>query len=124
MKGIIVCLIGGVVLAGGLGAMTRAPQEAPPSPPPVASAAPSALPDGVGREMTQRVCGQCHSVGLFATQRHSQDEWNQVISRMMAKGMSAPEDDLYEVSDYLAENLGKAETAAAGVDQASSLMTP
>ena len=114
MKGTIVCLVGGVVLAGGLGAMTRAPQEAPPSPPLAAAAAPSALPDGAGREMTQRVCGQCHSVGMFATQRHSQDEWNQVISRMMAKGMTASEDDLYEISDYLAANLGKAKTDAAG----------
>lgn len=113
MKGTIVYLIGGVVLAGGLGAMTRMPQEAPP-PPRTTAAAPSALPDGAGREMTQRVCGQCHSVGMFATQRHSQDEWNQVISRMMAKGMTASEDDLYEISDYLAENLGKAEAAAGG----------
>lgn len=113
MKGTIVCLVGSVVLAGGLGAMTRAPQEAPSSPP-LAAAAPSALPDGAGREMTQRVCGQCHSVGMFATQRHTQDEWNQVISRMMAKGMTASEDDLYEISDYLAENLGKAKPGAAG----------
>ncbi|MFK0300344.1 hypothetical protein ACIQTU_14125 [Brevundimonas sp. NPDC090276] len=111
MKGTIVCLIGGVVLAGGLGAMTRTPpQEAPPT----AVAAPSALPDGAGREMTQRVCGQCHSVGMFATQRHTQDEWNGVISRMIAKGMTAPEDDLYEISDYLAENLGKAGVAQDG----------
>jgi len=110
MKGTIVCLIGGVVLAGGLGAMTRTPQKAQPP----AAVAPSVLPDGAGREMTQRVCGQCHSVGMFATQRHSQDEWNQVISRMMAKGMTASEDDLYEVSDYLAENLGKAGAASSG----------
>lgn len=114
MKGTIVCLIGGIVLAGGLGAMTRMPQQAPLSSARVANAAPSALPDGGGREMTRRVCGQCHSVGMFATQRHSQDEWNQVISRMMAKGMTASEDDLYEISDYLAENLGKAEVAAGG----------
>lgn len=107
MKGTIVCLIGGVVLAGGLGAMTRTPQEAPP---PRAAAVPaSALPEGEGRELTQRVCGQCHSVGMFATQRHTQDEWNQVIARMMAKGMTEPEDDLYEISDYLVENLGKVE---------------
>lgn len=110
MKGTIVCLIGGVVLAGGLGAMTRTPQEAPPA----VVVASNVLPEGAGREMTQRVCGQCHSVGMFATQRHSQDEWNQVISRMMAKGMTAPEDDLYEISDYLTENLGKAEAAPRG----------
>ena len=105
MKGTIVCLIGGVVLAGGLGAMTRTPQEAPPA----VVVASNVLPEGAGREMTQRVCGQCHSVGMFATQRHTQDEWNQVISRMMAKGMTAPEDDLYEISDYLVEKLGKVE---------------
>lgn len=28
---------------------------------------------------------------------------------MMAKGMTAPEDDLYEISDYLVEKLGKVE---------------
>jgi len=110
MKGTIVCLIGGMVLAGGLAAMTRTPQEAPPA----AAVASNVLPEGAGREMTQRVCGQCHSVGMFATQRHSQDEWNQVISRMIAKGMTAPEDDLYEISDYLTENLGKAEAAPRG----------
>ena len=111
MKRIIVGLIGSVVLAGGLGAMTRTPQETSPA---VAAAAPSALPEGAGREMTQRVCGQCHSVGMFATQRHTQDEWNQVISRMMAKGMTAPEDDLYEISDYLTEKLGKTEAVSGG----------
>lgn len=111
MKGAIVCLIGSVVLAGGLGGMTRTPHQDTLT---LAAVAPSALPEGAGREMTQRVCGQCHSVGMFATQRHTQDEWNQVISRMMAKGMTAPEDDLYEISDYLTEKLGKAEAASGG----------
>jgi len=67
----------------------------------------SSLPQGEGRALTQRVCGQCHSVGIFASQRHTQDEWNEVIGRMIAKGMTAAEDDLYDVSDYLAANLGK-----------------
>ena len=111
MKGTIVCLFGGVLLVAGLGAMTRTPQETSPA---VVAAAPSALPEGAGRETTQRVCGQCHSVGMFAAQRHTQAEWNQVISRMMAKGMTAPEDDLYEISDYLTEKLGKAEAAPRG----------
>jgi cytochrome c5 len=106
MKRTIACLIGGVVIASGLGAIAKTPPQES-SPRPLASAAPTALPEGEGRDVAQRVCGQCHSVGLFAAQRHTQDEWNQVISRMMAKGMDAPEDDLYEISDYLAQALGK-----------------
>jgi len=62
-------------------------------------AAASSLPEGEGRALTQQICGQCHSVGIFASQRHTQEEWNEVIGRMMAKGMTAAEDDLYDVSD-------------------------
>lgn len=92
--------------------MTRQEDRAAPpsSPAPMASS----LPEGEGRALTQRVCGQCHSVGMFASQRHTQDEWNEVIGRMMAKGMTAAEDDLYDVSDYLAANLGKGEAASTG----------
>lgn len=113
MRGTIACLIGGLVIASGLGAMAMTPQQEE-APKPLVGAAPTALPEGEGSDVAQRVCGQCHSVGLFAGQRHTQDEWNQVISRMMAKGMDAPEDDLYAVSDYLAQALGKDAADGAG----------
>lgn len=69
------------------------------------------LPAGDGQALTVEICGQCHSVGMFANQRKSRDEWNATIGRMIEKGMEAEEDDLYAISDYLTEKLGKADQA-------------
>lgn len=78
-----------------------------------ATAAPiSSLPEGEGQSLTAEVCGQCHSVGMFANQRKSRDEWNATIGRMIEKGMEAEEDELYAISDYLTEKLGKSDQAA------------
>jgi len=105
---------GALTLAVGASAMTRQDDGAAARTPQPSAVAASSLPEGEGRALTQQVCGQCHSVGIFASQRHTQEEWNEVIGRMMAKGMTAAEDDLYDVSDYLAANLGKGEAVSTG----------
>ncbi|MGE7197171.1 hypothetical protein [Brevundimonas naejangsanensis] len=104
--------IGALILAVGASAMTQQDVRTASSAP--AAAVPSSLPEGEGRALTQQICGQCHSVGVFASQRHTQDEWNEVIGRMMAKGMTAADDDLYDVSDYLAAHLGKDDAKSTG----------
>lgn len=116
MRFVFVGLAGAGVLtvAVGASAMTRQDDGAAARTPQSSAVAVSSLPEGEGRALTQQVCGQCHSVGIFASQRHTQEEWNEVIGRMMAKGMTAAEDDLYDVSDYLAANLGKDEAASTG----------
>lgn len=57
-----------------------------------------------GKATTERVCAQCHSLELALGVRRSPDEWNQVIERMMANGLTASDDELYEMSDYLGAN--------------------
>ena len=92
------CLAGAASLAS---VSTAQPQTA-------AQAAPlTTLPEGDGRDVTAQVCGQCHNVRMFSGQRHDRDGWNATITRMLDKGMSADEDTLYEISDYLTEYLGK-----------------
>jgi mono/diheme cytochrome c family protein len=114
MRFLFVGLAGATALAFAVGAAAMTRQDDRAAPPSSPAPTDSGLPEGEGRALTQQVCGQCHSVGMFASQRHTQDEWNEVIGRMMAKGMTAAEDDLYDVSDYLAANLGKGEAASTG----------
>lgn len=114
MRFLFVGLAGATALAFAVGAAAMTRQDDRANPPSSPAPTASGLPEGEGRALTQQVCGQCHSVGIFASQRHTQDEWNEVIGRMMAKGMTAAEDDLYDVSDYLAANLGKDEAASTG----------
>lgn len=94
-------------VAGGMAAIAMARTPAP-----QAVTSPASLPEGEGQALTVEVCGQCHSVGMFANQRKTRDEWNATIGRMLEKGMTAEEDDLYAVSDYLTEKLGKPDQEA------------
>jgi len=71
-----------------------------------ADAPPSAQPDdqlpaGPGRDVTVRVCKQCHEVKTFADKRYSEDKWDAVLDDMMAKGMNASDEDLETVRKYL-----------------------
>jgi len=96
-----------LILAGGAAAAVH------PAGPAQATAAPPAvdlqgLPEGVGQETTARVCTQCHAIGMVTSQKHSRDEWNEVILRMIEdQGLSASEEELTEISAYLAEHFGR-----------------
>jgi cytochrome c5 len=96
-----------LILAGGAAAAVR------PATPAQATAVQPAdefagLPEGVGRETTARVCTQCHAIGMVTSQKHSRDEWNDVIVRMIEdQGLSASEEELTEISAYLAEHFGR-----------------
>lgn len=57
-----------------------------------------------GKATTERLCSQCHSIELATSVRRNQDDWNGVIERMMAQGLTATDEELYEISDYLGQN--------------------
>jgi quinoprotein glucose dehydrogenase len=71
--------------------------EAPPQPQKPADQ----LPPGEGRDVTLRVCTQCHSVANFAQKRLTKDQWDAILDDMVSKGMSASDDDLGTVEKYL-----------------------
>jgi cytochrome c5 len=63
------------------------------------------LPDGDGKDVTKRVCGNCHSTNVWIKQRHSTEKWSSIIDNMVSKGMEASDDDLAIVNDYLGKYL-------------------
>jgi cytochrome c5 len=73
---------------------------------PASGASALSLPEGPGKATTQRLCSQCHTLANVTTQHHNQEEWNGVISRMMEKGLTAGDDELQDVSDYLTKYFG------------------
>jgi hypothetical protein len=66
------------------------------------------LPEGKGKEMTQKTCSTCHANNVWTGQHHTRDQWNQIIDNMVSKGMKASDDDLDTIADYLAANFGPA----------------
>lgn len=65
------------------------------------------LPDGPGSKATERVCGQCHGIEVFASARKSSDEWDKIINQMVQKGLQITDDDYSTVLEYLGKYLGK-----------------
>jgi hypothetical protein len=66
------------------------------------------LPEGKGKDLTQKNCSTCHANNVWTGQHHTRDQWNQVIDNMVSKGMKASDDDLDVIADYLAANFGPA----------------
>jgi competence protein ComEA len=75
----------------------------------VAHAAPMAaqgqLPDAPGKDVTVRVCSQCHEPQRAASVRLTREAWEAVLEKMIGLGMRASDDELKQILEYLSENL-------------------
>ncbi len=59
------------------------------------------LPDGPGKETTERVCGPCHGVMMLQDRRRNGAAWGRTVSNMIGRGASATEAEAREISGYL-----------------------
>ena len=74
-----------------------------------ASPAFAQLPDGPGKEQTQKVCGGCHQPERAASVRLTREGWQEVIGDMIKRGAKGSDEEFAAVLDYLAKNfLGEA----------------
>src|SRR5262245_61693743 len=62
------------------------------------------MPDGPGKELTIRVCAQCHEPQRAAALRLTRDGWEGVIAKMVSLGAKATDAEFSQIADYLAEN--------------------
>jgi cytochrome c5 len=67
------------------------------APPPVAGN------DGAAKKVLEDVCTACHDLDLVSDQHLSKDEWQQVVTSMVAKGASLSDKDMPVLVDYLAK---------------------
>src|SRR3954454_1001390 len=66
----------------------------------------TALPEGRGRNETQRICSQCHGVEMATRLRMSEDRWAGVVDDMVSRGAQGTQDEFDRVAKYLAKNFG------------------
>src|SRR5436190_11987486 len=64
----------------------------------------STMPEGAARELTVRVCAQCHEPQRAASLRLTREGWEGVIQKMAGLGASATAAELEQITDYLATN--------------------
>ncbi|HEY4076094.1 MAG TPA: hypothetical protein VGM26_04100 [Rhizomicrobium sp.] len=85
-------------------AATPAP-AAPAAPAAAAAPAPAgdypSLPAGAGRDVTVRVCAQCHSPEVVAHQNLDAQGWKDLVNQMANNGANATDAEFDTISKYL-----------------------
>jgi len=79
------------------------------------------LPDGPGKEETQKLCSACHEMDRSIAPRQDRAGWQATISKMVAFGMKASDQELGAVLDYLVRNFPADEVPKINVNKAKAI---
>ena len=63
------------------------------------------LPDAPGKAVTQKLCSGCHGAEIVLGKPHSEDGWAAIVADMVQRGAKGPEEDFYDVVQYLTANI-------------------
>jgi competence protein ComEA len=64
------------------------------------------MPDGAGKDVTVKLCGNCHDVEVVKQYHLEKSGWTDTISQMVEKGLEATDDQLNTILTYLVKNFG------------------
>ena len=63
--------------------------------------------DAAAKKILEDVCTTCHDLDLVSGQHLSKDDWQSLVSSMVAKGANLSDKDAPVLVDYLAKTYGK-----------------
>ncbi|MEE8178341.1 MAG: hypothetical protein V3T65_10140 [Acidobacteriota bacterium] len=86
----------------------------------IPSAVQAQFPEGKGKEIVEMVCGQCHGLNNISDARRTLEEWESVVSDMVARGAPLLIDEIDTVSEYLVKNFGPQSPPPASSQQEAS----
>lgn len=69
------------------------------------------MPEGPGKQIILRECTTCHAPDHFVKYRHTNEEWQTIVTRMGQRAKLTSKDDLDAIQHYLATNFPKVEEA-------------
>ena len=58
------------------------------------------------RELVVRACAACHAPELVVAKRHTIDEWDEIIAKMVDRGAVANDEEQQQILEYLARFYG------------------
>jgi len=62
------------------------------------------LPDGPGKQETEKICTQCHELERSISLRQDHDGWQATMNKMINLGAKGTDAEFQTVVDYLAKN--------------------
>ena len=79
------------------------------------------MPEGPGREETEKLCTQCHDLAKSLSVRQDRNGWGTTLNKMVAFGMKGGDEELLAVRDYLAKNFPAEELPPLNVNTARAI---
>jgi competence protein ComEA len=79
------------------------------------------LPEGPGREETERLCKGCHELARSVSRRQDRDGWQTTLTKMVALGTKASDQELALILDYLTRNYPAEDIPPVNVNQAAAI---
>ena len=70
------------------------------------------FPEGAGKTLIMRSCGQCHPTDQIARQKKSEPDWQATVVRMAGRGAKVTSEETDTIIKYLAANFAKLEDAS------------
>lgn len=67
----------------------------------------SALPDGAGKDVVQKLCSSCHEVEAVIASRRTRIGWERNVDDMISRGAEGSDEDMSLVVEYLTRYFGK-----------------
>ncbi len=65
------------------------------------------LPEAPGKATTEKLCSACHGVNTFVNRRETKEVWAELVEEMLRRGMEGDDDEVREITGYLATKLSK-----------------
>jgi len=79
------------------------------------------LPDGPGKEETQKLCAQCHELEKSFSIHQDRVGWQRTVDKMVAFGMKGAENEFAAVLEYLAKNFPAEDVPRINVNKAAAI---
>jgi competence protein ComEA len=79
------------------------------------------LPDGPGKEETQKLCSRCHDLDKSVSIRQDRAGWRRTIEKMMAFGAKGADQEFNAALDYLATNFPADDVPKINVNKAAAI---
>lgn len=87
----------------------------------LSAAALAQLPDGPGKEVTTKICSQCHEIERAVALKQDRDGWQATINKMSVLGMQAKPEEIRQAIDYLAANYAASGLPKVNVNTADAI---
>src|SRR3984957_2380493 len=88
----------------------------------------TALPDGAGKAIVQKMCVGCHNLKTVTSNHATKEQWSDTVQQMVSRGADGTDEEIATVIDYLAKNFppvekGKPSAAASSSLSSGSMLT-